>query len=97
MKGARTREGRGMRGFLPGSFLCVLLLVCGCVEHVGGGSIRRAELLAQRAREQSQGGDVSGAIDLYMKSLKAEPDFARAHFDIAVLMQDRDISLSALS
>lgn len=74
---------------LAGSMFALLLLSSGCfLNPYGGDAGRRARSLAAEAREKARAGDFAEASQLYIEAASEDPGYARAHFDLAVLLQD---------
>jgi len=68
--------------------LCAVGLLSGCRRDAAWLDERDlSEPLVQKARAKEREGDQTGAIELYAKALEHNPLNARAHMDIAVLLQ----------
>ncbi len=66
-----------------------MLIVAGCWPgSYGGEKLNRGRSFVREARSHQQGGHSDKALGAYLKAIKADPDYARAHFDCAVLLQD---------
>ncbi len=66
-----------------------LALAGGCTRGVEWLDARDEQLpLVQRALDRAAKGDVDGAVRLYRRALDQEPAAARAHLDLAFLLQD---------
>lgn len=69
--------------------VAVLLLAGGCSRGVSWLDERDESLpLVQRAAARVTEGDVDSAIRLYRRALDSEPGAAKAHLDLAFLLQD---------
>lgn len=67
----------------------VMLSLAGCSRGVAWMDKQDQEMpLVQRAAARAAEGDVESAIRLYMKALDQVPGAARAHLDLAFLLQD---------
>jgi tetratricopeptide (TPR) repeat protein len=65
--------------------------VAGCSQGVGWMDREdRANLLMQRAATSLEAGDKEAAIRHYRHALLSDPTVARAHFDLAVLLQEHE-------
>ncbi len=69
-----------------------LTLGAGCSRRVP--SLDRADSLDASARDaahRAARGDTAGAVRSYRKALASNPDLARAHLDLGILLHDADI------
>ncbi len=66
-----------------------ILALTGCLPGSYGEQSRsRAKSLAEEARNHQLGGHADKALGAYLNAINADPGYARAHFDYAVLLQD---------
>ncbi len=67
----------------------LISIVAGCRPGSYGEQSRtRARALAEEARSHQLGGHADKALGSYLNAINADPGYARAHFDYAVLLQD---------
>ena len=69
--------------------ICLVILFGGCSRGVAWLDKRDQELpLVQKAASRASEGDIDSAIRLYQKALEQSPDAARAHLDLAFLLDE---------
>lgn len=69
--------------------LVALFLVAGCSKNVGKTDAQeRATASVKKAMRYVEQGDRDAAIDAYRVAIDRNPELARAHFDVALLLQD---------
>ena len=69
--------------------LSLPVVITGCSESVWKSDQREmADSLMQKAQLEEKQGDIKAAIRLYEKALQQDPDLARAHLDLALLLHD---------
>lgn len=82
-------DGVPAMGCRLASVLVVLCAVCGCSEPVGSLDDReRADPLVALALETQEGGDLDEAVRLLQGAVDLAPGLARAHLDLAILLQE---------
>jgi len=72
-----------------GVMVAVVLAAAGCSRGVAWMDQKDQSLpLVQRAADRVAEGDIESAVRLYLKALEQEPNAARAHLDLAFLLQE---------
>lgn len=79
-----TRCSATVRGL---SILLICLLPAGCFPPPGAGDQTQAERYYSAGKTQVQQQDFAGAVTAYERALRADPNLAKAHYDLGMVFE----------
>lgn len=69
------------------SFALVCLLLAGCLPPPGAGDQSQAERLHNAGRSRVQQQDFKGAVAAFEQALRADPAFAKSHYELGMVFE----------